>query len=154
VDSDQPRTARTRRGLSQECCQRSPNDAGYQVGRTDQIIEPTFEIFDHYGDVCIYIVSVSSREVWAYDPWQEHVDAINAKGLRLSGAGDVVGKVTATTDPAAVVAIFRELGAPARLTRLVAGEAVLDTTTASVTVTSSRPTAASVARSASVTGGR
>ena len=32
-------------------------------------------------------------EVWAYDPWQEHVDAINANGLRLSGAGDVVGKV-------------------------------------------------------------
>ena len=31
-------------------------------------------------------------EVWAYDPWQEHVDAINANGLRLSGAGDVVGK--------------------------------------------------------------
>ena len=28
-------------------------------------------------------------EVWAYDPWQEHVDAINANGLRLSGAGEV-----------------------------------------------------------------
>jgi 2-dehydropantoate 2-reductase len=39
-------------------------------------------------------------EVWAYDPWQEHVDAINANGLRLSGAGDVVGKVRATADPA------------------------------------------------------
>jgi 2-dehydropantoate 2-reductase len=38
-------------------------------------------------------------EVWAYDPWQEHVDAINANGLRLSGAGDVVGKVRATADP-------------------------------------------------------
>ena len=41
-------------------------------------------------------------EVWAYDPWQEHVDAINANGLRLSGAGDVVGRVQATTDPAAL----------------------------------------------------
>lgn len=41
-------------------------------------------------------------EVWAYDPWQEHVDAINASGLRLSGAGDVVGKVNATADPAAL----------------------------------------------------
>ena len=41
-------------------------------------------------------------EVFAYDPWQEHVDAINANGLRLSGAGEVVGKVTATTDPAAL----------------------------------------------------
>jgi 2-dehydropantoate 2-reductase len=38
-------------------------------------------------------------EVWAYDPWQEHVDAINAKGLRLSGAGEVVGRVRATADP-------------------------------------------------------
>src|SRR6187549_1513490 len=41
-------------------------------------------------------------EVWAYDPWQAHVDAINANGLRLSGAGDVVGKVNATADPAAL----------------------------------------------------
>ncbi len=39
-------------------------------------------------------------EVWAYDPWREHVDAINANGLRLSGAGDVVGRVRATADPA------------------------------------------------------
>jgi 2-dehydropantoate 2-reductase len=38
-------------------------------------------------------------EVWAYDPWREHVDAINANGLRLSGAGDVVGRVRATADP-------------------------------------------------------
>jgi 2-dehydropantoate 2-reductase len=38
-------------------------------------------------------------EVWAYDPWREHVDAINADGLRLSGAGEVVGRVRATADP-------------------------------------------------------
>jgi 2-dehydropantoate 2-reductase len=38
-------------------------------------------------------------EVWAYDAWREHVDAINANGLRLSGAGDVVGRVRATSDP-------------------------------------------------------
>jgi 2-dehydropantoate 2-reductase len=38
-------------------------------------------------------------EVWAYDAWREHVDAINAGGLRLSGAGDVVGRVKATADP-------------------------------------------------------
>jgi 2-dehydropantoate 2-reductase len=38
-------------------------------------------------------------EVWAYDPWREHVDAINTNGLRLSGAGDVVGRVRATADP-------------------------------------------------------
>jgi 2-dehydropantoate 2-reductase len=39
-------------------------------------------------------------EVWAYDAWREHVDAINASGLRLSGAGAVVGRVRATADPA------------------------------------------------------
>ena len=44
--------------------------------------------------------TLDDAEVWAYDPWQEHVDAINANGLRLSGAGDVVGTVRATADPA------------------------------------------------------
>jgi 2-dehydropantoate 2-reductase len=37
-------------------------------------------------------------EVWAYDLAQEHVDAINANGLRLSGAGEVVGRLRATSD--------------------------------------------------------
>lgn len=37
-------------------------------------------------------------EVWAYDLSREHVDAINANGLRLSGAGDVVGRPRATSD--------------------------------------------------------
>jgi 2-dehydropantoate 2-reductase len=37
-------------------------------------------------------------EVWAYDLSLEHVDAINANGLRLSGAGDVVGRLRATAD--------------------------------------------------------
>jgi 2-dehydropantoate 2-reductase len=37
-------------------------------------------------------------EVWAYDLAREHVDAINRDGLRLSGAGDVVGRPRATTD--------------------------------------------------------
>jgi 2-dehydropantoate 2-reductase len=39
-------------------------------------------------------------EVWAYDLSREHVDAINASGLRLSGAGDVVGRLSATADAA------------------------------------------------------
>jgi 2-dehydropantoate 2-reductase len=38
--------------------------------------------------------------VWAYDLARDHVDAINRDGLRLSGAGDVVGRVRATTDAA------------------------------------------------------
>ena len=37
-------------------------------------------------------------EVWAYDASQAHVDAINAHGLRLSGAGEVVARLRATTD--------------------------------------------------------
>jgi 2-dehydropantoate 2-reductase len=39
-------------------------------------------------------------EVWAYDLAREHVDAINRDGLRLSGAGDVVGRPRATADAA------------------------------------------------------
>jgi 2-dehydropantoate 2-reductase len=39
-------------------------------------------------------------EVWAYDLAREHVDAINRDGLRLSGAGDVVGHPRATADAA------------------------------------------------------
>jgi 2-dehydropantoate 2-reductase len=38
-------------------------------------------------------------EAWAYDLSREHVDAINANGLRLSGAGEVVGHPRATADP-------------------------------------------------------
>jgi len=39
-------------------------------------------------------------EVWAYDLSQPHVDAINAGGLRLSGAGEVLGHPRATSDAA------------------------------------------------------
>ena len=39
-------------------------------------------------------------EVWAYDLAEEHVAAINENGLRLSGAGDVVGRPRATSDAA------------------------------------------------------
>ena len=38
----------------------------------------------------------------------------------------LLGSVVSTTDPAAVIAVFRDVGAPARLTRLVAGEALLN----------------------------
>jgi 2-dehydropantoate 2-reductase len=38
-------------------------------------------------------------EVWAYDLWDEHVAAINEHGLRLSGAGEVLSPVRATSDP-------------------------------------------------------
>jgi 2-dehydropantoate 2-reductase len=45
------------------------------------------------------LAQLDDVEVWAYDLAQEHVDAINATGLRLSGAGEVVGKLRATSDP-------------------------------------------------------
>ena len=37
-------------------------------------------------------------EVWAYDVSQPHVDAIEANGLRLTGAAEVVARVRATAD--------------------------------------------------------
>jgi 2-dehydropantoate 2-reductase len=44
------------------------------------------------------LAQLADLEVWAYDLSREHVDAINTSGLRLSGAGEVVGHVRATTD--------------------------------------------------------
>jgi 2-dehydropantoate 2-reductase len=46
------------------------------------------------------LAQLDDVEVWAYDLAREHVDAINRDGLRLSGAGDVVGRLRATTDAA------------------------------------------------------
>jgi 2-dehydropantoate 2-reductase len=44
------------------------------------------------------LAQLSDIDVWAYDASREHVDAINANGLRLSGAGEVLGRLRATTD--------------------------------------------------------
>ena len=38
------------------------------------------------------LATLEDVEVWAYDLAQEHVDAINRDGLRLTGAGEVVGR--------------------------------------------------------------
>ena len=44
-----------------------------------------------------------AHEVWAIDTWKEHVDAINAKGLRVEGAsGDRTVNMKATTNAADV----------------------------------------------------
>ncbi len=45
------------------------------------------------------LAQLEDVEVWAYDLAREHVEEINANGLRLSGAGEVVGRLRATTDP-------------------------------------------------------
>ena len=44
------------------------------------------------------LAQLDDVEVWAYDVAQAHVDAINANGLRLTGAGEALGRLTATTD--------------------------------------------------------
>ena len=50
------------------------------------------------------LAQLDDVEVWGYDVWQEHVDAINERGLALTGAGEVVGRLRATTDPAEIPA--------------------------------------------------
>ncbi len=44
------------------------------------------------------LAQLDDVEVWAYDASREHVNAINANGLRLTGAGEVVGRLHATVD--------------------------------------------------------
>ena len=48
------------------------------------------------------LAQLEDVEVWAYDLDQAHVDAINADGLRISGQGDVLGRIGATRDANAV----------------------------------------------------
>ncbi len=47
-----------------------------------------------------HLAQLDDTEVWAFDLDADHVDAINAHGLRLSGAGELVGRVRATTHAA------------------------------------------------------
>ena len=46
------------------------------------------------------LAQLDDVEVWAFDLDREHVAAMNEHGLRLSGAGEIVGKLSATTDAA------------------------------------------------------
>ena len=52
------------------------------------------------GSVYACFFCEAGHRVWAVDPWRDHVDAINASGLRLEGASGnrTVHGVTATTD--------------------------------------------------------
>jgi 2-dehydropantoate 2-reductase len=45
-----------------------------------------------------HLAQLADVEVWAYDLDGAHMAAINANGLTLTGAGDVVGRLRATTD--------------------------------------------------------
>jgi 2-dehydropantoate 2-reductase len=44
------------------------------------------------------LAQLDDVEVWAYDLAREHVEAINEQGLRISGAGELLGRVRATAD--------------------------------------------------------
>ena len=46
-----------------------------------------------------HLAQRGEAEIWAYDVWQEHVDAIRKSGLRISGASDFTAKLNATSDP-------------------------------------------------------
>ena len=45
------------------------------------------------------LATLDDVEVWAFDLYQGHVDAIERNGLTLSGAGDVHARLRATSDP-------------------------------------------------------
>jgi 2-dehydropantoate 2-reductase len=45
------------------------------------------------------LAQLDDVEVWAFDLDRAHVEAINREGLRLTGAGEVVGSVRATSNP-------------------------------------------------------
>ena len=51
-----------------------------------------------------HLATVPGVEVWAVDPWAEHVAAIEAGGLRVSGHADFVAPVRAVTDAGALPA--------------------------------------------------
>jgi 2-dehydropantoate 2-reductase len=48
------------------------------------------------------LATLHDLEVWGFDLNQAHVDTINAHGLRLTGAGEVVGLVRATSDASSI----------------------------------------------------
>jgi 2-dehydropantoate 2-reductase len=45
-----------------------------------------------------HLAKAGEAEVWAYDVWKEHADAIRQNGLRLSGAADFTAQLNATSD--------------------------------------------------------
>ena len=45
-----------------------------------------------------HIAKAGEAEVWAYDVWREHTDAIQRNGLKLSGAADFTARLNATSD--------------------------------------------------------
>lgn len=46
-----------------------------------------------------HLAKAGEAEIWAYDVWKDHTDAIRRDGLKLSGAADFTAKLHATSDP-------------------------------------------------------
>ena len=46
-----------------------------------------------------HLAKAGEVEVWAYDVWKEHIDAIHRSGLRISGASEFTVRLYATSDP-------------------------------------------------------
>ncbi len=46
-----------------------------------------------------HLAKAGDAEVWAYDVWKDHVEAIQKNGLRISGAADLTVRLNATNDP-------------------------------------------------------
>jgi 2-dehydropantoate 2-reductase len=46
-----------------------------------------------------HLAQKGEAEVWAYDVWKDHIDAIRKDGLRLSGAADFTASLNATSNP-------------------------------------------------------
>jgi 2-dehydropantoate 2-reductase len=46
-----------------------------------------------------HLGKAGEAEIWAYDVWKDHTDAIRRNGLKLSGAAEFTAKVNATSDP-------------------------------------------------------
>src|SRR5258706_11091414 len=46
-----------------------------------------------------HLAKAGEVEVWAYDVWKEHIDAIRGSGLRISGASEFTVRLNATSDP-------------------------------------------------------
>src|SRR5438445_196457 len=45
-----------------------------------------------------HLARAGEADVWAYDVWKEHIDAINKCGLRLSGAAAFTAHLNATSN--------------------------------------------------------
>ena len=46
-----------------------------------------------------HLANAGEAEIWAYDIWKDHIDAIRKNGLKLSGAADFTARLNATSDP-------------------------------------------------------